>query len=231
MHITLCADFAVGSALAGMEDADGIEIGRLAGDSLLGLEPTRVPDLGEISGSGRRCMCDGIYRSRTSVPSQLCGLVRNWNSPKATRHRRDVRTLRLFGRFGPPQTGQSSLDTSRARKCKCDDAARSFNGGNWSFESCPLNVRYSRSIIQSRRSASVKSFGRRQASESPRGTNPRCAGRDLWGFDVLVVPGRAVVKHAALHRMRIGRAFSGDHDRDPGALAGVFDDGGRDQRK
>ena len=93
------------------------------------------------------------------------------------------------------------------------------------------NVRYSRTIIQSRRCASVKSFGRRQASESPRGTNPRCAGRGLWGFDVLVVLGRAVVKRAALHRMRIGRTFPGDDVRDPGALVGVFDDGGTDQRK
>jgi hypothetical protein len=51
------------------------------------------------------------------------------------------------------------------------------------------------------------------------------------GFHILVVPGRAVVKRAALHRRRIGRAFPGDYDRDPGALVGVFDDGGRDQRK
>ena len=53
----------------------------------------------------------------------------------------------------------------------------------------------------------VKSFGRRQASESPRGTNPRCAGRGLWGFDVFAVPGRAVVKRAGLHRGAEGELF------------------------
>ncbi len=34
--------------------------------------------------------------------------------------------------------------------------------------------------IQARKPPIVKSFGRRQASESRRGTNPRCAGRGLW---------------------------------------------------
>lgn len=31
-------------------------------------------------------------------------------------------------------------------------------------------------------SFSVKSFGRREAYESPRRTNPRSAGEGLWGF-------------------------------------------------
>jgi hypothetical protein len=66
--------------------------------------------------------------------------------------------------------------------------------------------------------------------KSPR-NEPAVCRAGLWGFDVLVVPGRAVVKRAALHRMRIRSAFPGDHDRDPGALVGVFDDGGKDQRK
>jgi hypothetical protein len=34
----------------------------------------------------------------------------------------------------------------------------------------------------------VKSFGRRLAYESPRGTNPRCVARCLWGFKELGVP-------------------------------------------
>jgi len=36
----------------------------------------------------------------------------------------------------------------------------------------------------------VKSFGRRQAYESPRGTNPRAAGGALWDFRRLRDPGR-----------------------------------------
>src|SRR3954467_9999310 len=36
--------------------------------------------------------------------------------------------------------------------------------------------------LQSGSSAFVKSFGRRQAYESPRGTNPRATGGELWGF-------------------------------------------------
>jgi len=35
----------------------------------------------------------------------------------------------------------------------------------------------------------VKSFGRRQAYESLRGTNPRCVVRGLWGFEELRVLG------------------------------------------
>ena len=35
---------------------------------------------------------------------------------------------------------------------------------------------------ESSQSACVKSFGRRQAYESPRGRNPRATGRWLWGF-------------------------------------------------
>ncbi len=99
----------------------------------------------------------------------------------------------------------------------------------------PLNSRVSSGRFtfaspRSRQSAVVKSFGRRQASESPRGTNPRCAGRGLWGFDVLAVPGWTAVKCAALHRMCIARAFPGDHGRNPRPLVGHFGDRGRDQR-
>ena len=75
------------------------------------------------------------------------------------------------------------------------------------------NVSFDISLAQTRHSALVKSFGRRQASESRRGTNPRCAGRGLWGFDVLAVPGWAGVKCAGLDRVRIARAFPGDHGR------------------
>ena len=35
--------------------------------------------------------------------------------------------------------------------------------------------------------AAVKSFGRRLAYESPRGTNPRCVARGLWVFEELRV--------------------------------------------
>ena len=54
-------------------------------------------------------------------------------------------------------------------------------------------------------SASVKSFGRRQAYESPRRTNPRTTCAALWGFCDL--PGRAaepIVLEAC--RRRCGRA-------------------------
>jgi hypothetical protein len=36
-------------------------------------------------------------------------------------------------------------------------------------------------------STTVKSFGRRLAYESPRGTNPRCVARGLWGSEELRV--------------------------------------------
>ena len=77
----------------------------------------------------------------------------------------------------------------------------------------------------------MKSFGRRQASESRRGTNPRCAGRGLWGFDVLAVPGWAGVTCAGLDRVRIARAFPGDHGQYRGRLIGRFGDPGRDRRR
>src|SRR5271170_7743979 len=70
---------------------------------------------------------------------------------------------------------------------------RSVNGGNGSSRPAARsrlgngNFRSDRS--HSSRSAPVKSFGRREAYESRRGTNPRCAAQGLWGFDVLVVRG------------------------------------------
>jgi hypothetical protein len=48
------------------------------------------------------------------------------------------------------------------------------------------NVRFDISIAQSRHSALVKSFGRRQASESRRGTNPRAGCGALWVFEDFV---------------------------------------------
>ena len=42
-------------------------------------------------------------------------------------------------------------------------------------------------MLESGPATSVKSFGRRLAYESPRGTNPRCAVRGLWGFEELRV--------------------------------------------
>jgi hypothetical protein len=44
-----------------------------------------------------------------------------------------------------------------------------------------------RSLAEIRHSAIVKSFGRRLAYESPRGTNPRCVARGLWRFEELRV--------------------------------------------
>ena len=50
-----------------------------------------------------------------------------------------------------------------------------------------LNDRCRPDLVVSRMSGSVKSFGRRLAYESPRGTNPRCVARGLWGFEELRV--------------------------------------------
>jgi hypothetical protein len=58
------------------------------------------------------------------------------------------------------------------------------------------------------------------ASESPRGTNPRCAGRDLWGFGVLAVPGCMAVKCAGLDWMRIARALPIAHEQNSKPLVG-----------
>jgi hypothetical protein len=50
-----------------------------------------------------------------------------------------------------------------------------------------VKVRSSISGTERCRSRFVKSFGRRLAYESPRGTNPRCVVRGLWGFEELCV--------------------------------------------
>jgi hypothetical protein len=47
--------------------------------------------------------------------------------------------------------------------------------------------------LQSGRSAFVKSFGRWQAYESPRRTNPRALGGELWGFADLALVARTGV--------------------------------------
>ena len=44
------------------------------------------------------------------------------------------------------------------------------------------NVSFSPWFLRSSQSASVKSFGRREAYESLRGTNPRAADDGLWVF-------------------------------------------------
>ena len=92
-------------------------------------------------------------------------------------------------------------------------------------------VSFDNSIAQNCRSAIVKSFRRRQASESRRGTNPRCAGSDLGGFDVLAVPGWADVTCAELDRVHIARAFPGDPGQYRRRLIGRFSDCGRDRRR
>jgi len=45
-----------------------------------------------------------------------------------------------------------------------------------------MNVCFGSPLVQTRHSALVKSFGRRQAYESPRRTNPRATCAVLWGF-------------------------------------------------
>ena len=123
-----------------------------------------------------------------------------------------------------------AIGSSAVPRRSINERSNFVRQGARSFPAPPTNRSISAfavSASQSRHSAPVKSFGRRQASESPRGTNPRCAGRGLWGFDVLAVPGCAVVKCAGLHRMLGVRTFRSDHGRYRRAVAGHFSDRGR----
>jgi hypothetical protein len=99
-----------------------------------------------------------------------------------------TRVWRPLGGFG--RSGRGAIRaTVSSIAATCNDRSTSVgdiqslattvrNRRHASRDNHPNKVRYSRLIIRSRRSASVKSFGRLQASESRRGTNPRCAGRD-----------------------------------------------------
>jgi hypothetical protein len=58
----------------------------------------------------------------------------------------------------------------------------SATGQTFGLKPKPMNVRFYILAAQSCPTASVKSFGRREAYESLRGTNPRAADNGLWVF-------------------------------------------------
>ena len=72
-----------------------------------------------------------------------------------------------------------------------------------------------RSTTRCRPSGTVKSFGRRLAYESPRGTNPRCAVRGLWGFEVLGVLRVSGVVFTRLPRTAAPAVLAADQGTDP----------------
>jgi hypothetical protein len=75
--------------------------------------------------------------------------------------------------------------------------------------------------------AFVKSFGRRLAYESLRRPNPRCAVSDLWGFEDLVVLGRAGLVFARLLGNGLRDVLPGDQGSEPRPLIGnIVDDVG-----
>src|ERR1700740_406752 len=63
-------------------------------------------------------------------------------------------------------------------------------------------------IAQSRRSAVVKSFGRRRAYESPRRTNPRGAEQELWRFGIYLHAGERL-NGAVMLWLDLDRGISG----------------------
>jgi hypothetical protein len=74
----------------------------------------------------------------------------------------------------------------------------------------------------------VKSFGRRLASESPRGTNPRCLVRGLWGFEDWAVPGSMGLAFTLVFGIAIPEVLAGDRGADPRPRAGKVADGALD---
>src|SRR6476659_10782944 len=62
-------------------------------------------------------------------------------------------------------------------------------------------------VAKSSHAAFVKSFGRRQAYESPRGTNPRMAGARLWDFRLRADP-RRLSRGCWKHEAWCGRTAS-----------------------
>jgi hypothetical protein len=144
-----------------------------------------------------------------------------------------LRRSNFSGRRGYSRAASNSVVQRRATRCNMRSSASTVAGApretwrGYSRRAKPSSRRYAAVVKlfrtsalramrtfarQTQLTAFVKSFGRRQASESRRGTNPRSAGRGLWRFDVLVVPGWTVVKCSALDWMRTGSAFPGDHD-------------------
>ena len=78
---------------------------------------------------------------------------------------------------------------------------------------------------ESCRAGIVKTFGRRLASESPRGTNPRCVVRGLWGFEELAVPGVMGLAFTVLFGIAIPEVLPGDRGTDLRSRAGKVADG------
>ena len=78
------------------------------------------------------------------------------------------------------------------------------------FDRADVNGRSGVQIARSRQSALVKSFGRRLASESPRGTNPRCAVRGLWRFVQLAAPGLIGLAFAVVFGIANPEVFPSD---------------------
>ena len=87
------------------------------------------------------------------------------------------------------------------------------------------NVCLLRCALQSGRSDFVKSFGRREAYESPRGTNPPCAARGLWGFEDLAVSWVMGVVFTRLLAIAVLEVLSGDRGADPRPRMGKAGDG------
>ena len=84
--------------------------------------------------------------------------------------------------------------------------------------------------FHSRHSASVKSFGRRLAYESPRGTNPRCVVRGLWGFEELCVLRVTGEVFTRLPRTAAPAVLPVDHDAAPVPRLGKVGDAVWDRR-
>ncbi len=93
-----------------------------------------------------------------------------------------------------------------------------------------MNVRSGMPTVESRRSPFVKSFGRRLAYESPRGTNPRCVARGLWGFEELAVPGLTGVVFTGLPRTVAPAVFPAKQGTAPLPRVGQIGDGVWDRR-
>src|ERR1700722_5381148 len=83
---------------------------------------------------------------------------------------------------------------------------------------------FSQNPALSRKSVLVKSFGHRLASESPRGTNPRCVVRGLWGFEELRVLRVACVVVTRLPRTVTPGVLPADQGTPPMPRAGKMAD-------
>lgn len=84
--------------------------------------------------------------------------------------------------------------------------------------------------LQSGQAVHVKSFGRRLAYESPRGTNPRCMARGLWGFEELHVVRVTGVVFARLPRILAAAILPAKQGTAPMPRAGQIGDDVWDRR-